>query len=143
MDTIHATIMTGVEAIARFTQRSEEIHTILDVIHDITSQTSLLALNANYRGTGGTHGRGFAIVAEEIKNLANGVEALPKILQALSAHCSKRLNRLSLRFIPAQPMFVTALHKLQEARVTLEQILVSARRNFLAGNGYYRKRYPG
>lgn len=60
------------QVIATLTARTHEIGAISSVIDDIATRTSLLALNASIiAAQAGEHGRGFGVIAEEIKTLAS------------------------------------------------------------------------
>jgi len=93
--------MQGIsQRISQVAGRSQDINSILETIGGIAEQTNLLALNAAIEAArAGEQGRGFAVVADEVRNLAgrtqSSTEEINQLIQALQNDVSATVDSIA------------------------------------------------
>ena len=90
----------ALQSIQALEKNAQQVEKIIGLVGDIASQTSLLALNASIEAArAGDHGNGFAVVAEEVRKLAdesaNAVQGITTLIQTMQSnvnHVVKQMN---------------------------------------------------
>ena len=127
MQAISEAVTSSASSVSELGKRGEQIGQIIEVINDIADQTNLLALNAAIEAArAGEHGRGFAVVADEVRKLADrttkATEEIGESITAIQTETSQAVERMNAGTEQVQ----VGVEKATQAGLSLKQIVASA-----------------
>lgn len=130
MKNIKSSVERTAELIRKLGGRSDEIGKILTVIDEVTDQTTLLALNAAILAAqAGEHGKGFSVVADEIKDLAErtafSTQEISALIQSVQGEVKSAVEAMQEGLSSVDEGFRLA----REAGDALSKILESSKRS--------------
>jgi methyl-accepting chemotaxis protein len=94
MQSIHDQVKGVTEQIMRLNERNEQIVNIVESVNELAEQSNLLAVNASIEAAkAGEHGRGFSVVASEVRDLAKQSKAATQQIRSLLSEIEKESGR--------------------------------------------------
>lgn len=134
MDRIRSRMQDISQRVLNLGERSQQIGEIIDLINDLSDETHLLALNAAIEAAGaGEHGRRFAVVAAEVKSLANRALAAAKEVKGVVAEIQQATNSAVLAAEDGGKEVARGVELAHSAGEVMNEIVMAAERTAQSG----------
>ncbi|MBE7374761.1 methyl-accepting chemotaxis protein [Pseudomonas sp. AL-54] len=128
IDQLSATISHAVEVVQSLAEESTRIGAVLEVIRSIAEQTNLLALNAAIEAArAGEQGRGFAVVADEVRLLAQRTQSSTAEIQTMIERLQSNSDAAVKVINDSNEACRSTVEQASQAGVSLEQIVEALR----------------
>ena len=123
MTSVAESVESTLAGVTELERSSASIGDMLSLIEDIADQTNLLALNAAIEAArAGEAGRGFAVVADEVRSLAEKTTKSTKEIERIVAKIQQESQRAAASIHKESRLVQTGLQQAEEARRQLEEI---------------------
>ena len=123
MNDLAASMEEAVQTVAGLGEESKNIGSVIDVINGIAEQTNLLALNAAIEAArAGEQGRGFAVVADEVRSLASRTQDSTKDISTMVAKLRNIAQAAETVMSKGQSQTAVGVDKTQQVQQALEAI---------------------
>ncbi|EAR10040.1 methyl-accepting chemotaxis protein [Reinekea blandensis] len=129
IQTVSTVVREASSSIEDLSASSDQIASVLDVIRGIAEQTNLLALNAAIEAArAGEQGRGFAVVADEVRTLASKTQASTDDIQKMIESLQKGVAGTVKAIENGLTAVSASVEKTESTMASLEQIVEAAQR---------------
>lgn len=130
LNNLNLSVVSASEKLQSLEQMASEIQSITDVINSISDQTNLLALNAAIEAArAGEHGRGFAVVADEVRALASktahATEQIGEMLNVINRDTSTTTEVMN-QLVKESDAVVSTMSELSESFNEINQLMMES-----------------
>lgn len=126
---IRETVAETTRKVKRLAESSQEISKIVALISQIASRTNLLALNASIEAArAGESGRGFAIVADEVRQLADRAAKASKEIEQIVLQIQSETGNVMTAMEEGTQLVIEGTRRAEQAKNSLDEIIEVSRR---------------